>query len=145
MLELLAATTEVSGEGSIIIPTAVITSLSTLLLTLGTLWLKNKSKVTVDGEVNVTNKVQSSAVVSWVEVRDLRKRLDKTEEHIDDLRKTMADQFKTLLESGSERESRLSAKVEGVAKEMAKRTDSVGRRIDDFMKTMIEKSNTSKK
>lgn len=63
-------------------------------------------------------------VPSWNDHLTLIARVDRLEKHIDDLRKEQAEQFKDILEAGSERERRLADKIDAVAREWHARMDT---------------------
>lgn len=72
----------------------------------------SKNKVTVDGEVSM----KTGPVVTWQEVRDLRHRIKANEEAHVRLNERVDAHYKSILESGAEREARLMTKIDEVHK-----------------------------
>lgn len=73
-----------------------------------------------------------SSPPTWDQHTGLERRVSVIEQAQTEMRRDMAAQFRELLEAGGSREQRLSAKLDGIARE-------IHRRIDGNMKSCIER------
>jgi len=62
---------------------------------------------------------------SWEQHRELIRRVSVVEEELEELRKEQARQYREILIAGSERESRLADKLDGVARAIHSRIDEL--------------------
>ncbi len=118
-------TGSVSGEIVVAIIGAIFTGL-------GVLYGKQREKSQQKNEITVKDQpigvVKHQPVVTWADHMNLLRRVDKHDQHIDDLRKEMAEQFKGLLEAASNRESRIIDKLDNVARSIHQRIDQALRK-----------------
>jgi biopolymer transport protein ExbB/TolQ len=124
------------GEVSTI-TTGAISAIAGGIVSVLVMYFRTRSKVTVDGEVNVKEAAgrQRRQEVSWTEVRDLKDRVTHMERKLDEMKASQGDQFQRLLTSAFEREHRLMEKIE-------KAITPVHNRIDELQHLLIERKNT---
>lgn len=86
---------------------------------------RTKGSVTIDGQPIEFKK--QAPLVTWSDHSSLASRVERLEGHIDKMRDEQAAQYRSLLESGQERENRIKDKIDVVAREWHER-------IDEFFK-----------
>lgn len=118
------------GEVSTV-TTAALSTITGAVVTVLVMYFRTKAKVTVDGEVNVTDAAgrHKRQEVSWTEVRDLKDRVKHIELKVDEMKQTQSDQFHKILTSAYEREIRLGEKMDaGIT--------GVHERIDELLQAL---------
>lgn len=134
LMQLMLAQTVVThgtqGEVSTV-TTGAVSAIAGAIVSVLVMYFRTKAKVTVDGEVQVTDTAGRSRrqEVSWTEVKDLKDRVTHMERKLDEMKITQGDQFHKLLTGAFEREQRLGDKLD-------KAIRSVHCRMDDLFKEM---------
>lgn len=83
---------------------------------------KQSNEITVkDQPIGV---VKHQPLVTWADHAGLVRRVDRIDTHLDQLRKDSHDQFKGLIESAANRESRIIDKIDDVARAIHARIDN---------------------
>ena len=95
------------------------------------MYFRTRAKVTVDGEVSVTDdrKPKKGAEVNWTEVRDLKDRVAHLEIRLEDVRATQGKQFAMIMENQHNSELRVLEKIE-------KSMIPLHKRIDELLRIM---------
>ena len=128
------ATHGTEGEVSTV-TTGAVSAVVGAICTVLVMYFRTRSKVTVDGEVNLKESSRPrKQEVSWTEVRDLKDRVAHMERKLDEMKISQGDQFQKLLTGAYEREHRLMEKIE-------KSIAPVHHRIDELLQMLAEKYN----
>lgn len=119
-----------SGEVSTI-TTGAISAVVGAICTVLVMYFRTRAKVTVDGEVSVTDdrKPKKGAEVNWTEVRDLKDRVAHLEIRLEDVRATQGKQFAMIMENQHNSELRVLEKIE-------KSMIPLHKRIDELLRIM---------
>lgn len=119
------------GEVSTI-TTSAISAIVGAIVTGLALYFKSRSKVTVDGEVNVREEGrQRRQEVSWTEVRDLKDRMSQVERRIDEIKSAQGKNFVMIMENQHASELRVLEKIENCVKPVHTRLDNVMQMLAD--------------
>lgn len=106
----------------------VVAIIGAIFTGLGVLAGKKIEKAAMISDVNIKNQplgvVKHQPQVTWADHAGLVRRVDRIDQHLDQLRKESSDQFKDLLEAASSREARIIDKIDDVARAIHSRIDN---------------------
>lgn len=118
------------GEVSTV-TTGAISAVVGAVASVAVMYLRSRSKVTVDGAVNVSSDSAREPRVSWTEVRDLKNRLTQVENRVDEIKASQGKNFVMIMESQHASELRVMEKIE-------KSIAPVHKRIDELLRVLAE-------